>query len=114
MPCLGCRNLGDVYGLPKMHYKGKQGDFYIMVYSQFTYKDLASSHEPYTCGAMCFVATLCKRLVPELSCSLQVMDLLGPSLWDAWNTQSIDMTPQYVACVAVEAIIILQALHDKG
>lgn len=47
-------------------------------------------------------------------CSLQVMDLLGPSLWDAWNTQSIDMTPQYVACVAVEAIIILQALHEKG
>ncbi len=25
------RNLGEVYGLPKMHYKGKQGDFYIMV-----------------------------------------------------------------------------------
>ena len=25
------RALGDVYGLPKMHYKGKQGDFYIMV-----------------------------------------------------------------------------------
>ena len=44
----------------------------------------------------------------------QVMDLLGPSLWDAWNSQSIDMTPQYVACVAVEAIIILQALHEKG
>ena len=42
------------------------------------------------------------------------MDLLGPSLWDAWNSQSIDMTPQYVACVAVEAIIILQALHEKG
>ncbi|DBB13465.1 hypothetical protein WJX82_005200 [Trebouxia sp. C0006] len=67
------QNLGEVYGLPKMHYKGKQGDFYIMV-----------------------------------------MDLLGPSLWDAWNSQSIDMTPQYVACVAVEAIIILQALHEKG
>lgn len=30
---LQCRNLGEVYGLPKMHYKGKQGDFYIMVCS---------------------------------------------------------------------------------
>lgn len=44
----------------------------------------------------------------------QVMDLLGPSLWDAWNSQTIDMTQQYVACVAMEAIIILQALHEKG
>lgn len=42
------------------------------------------------------------------------MDLLGPSLWDAWNNQSIDMTQQYVACVAMEAIVILQALHEKG
>ena len=42
------------------------------------------------------------------------MDLLGPSLWDAWNSQTIDMTQQYVACVAMEAIIILQALHEKG
>lgn len=30
LPCT-YRALGDVYGLPKMHYKGKQGDFYIMV-----------------------------------------------------------------------------------
>ncbi len=30
-PLLQYRNLGEVYGLPKMHYKGKQGDFYIMV-----------------------------------------------------------------------------------
>lgn len=30
-PYLTYRALGDVYGLPKMHYKGKQGDFYIMV-----------------------------------------------------------------------------------
>ena len=39
------RNLGDVYGLPKMHYKGKQGDFYIMVClfarSGFSYYNLA-------------------------------------------------------------------------
>lgn len=60
------------------------------------------------------VAVFCKSLVLDTAFSLQVMDLLGPSLWDAWNSQSIDMTPQYVACVAVEAIIILQALHEKG
>ena len=25
------RQLGDVYGIPKVHYKGQQDDFYIMV-----------------------------------------------------------------------------------
>ena len=54
------------------------------------------------------------KAYPDIHCFLQVMDPAGPSLWDAWNSQSIDMTPQYVACVAVEAIIILQALHEKG
>lgn len=38
--------LGSVLGIPKVHYKGRQGDFYIIV-----------------------------------------MDMLGPSLWDVWNTQ---------------------------
>ncbi|MEW5297188.1 MAG: hypothetical protein WDW36_000412 [Sanguina aurantia] len=66
-------HLGDVYGLPKVHYKGQQDDFYIMV-----------------------------------------MDLLGPSLWDVWNSQHQQMSETYVACVAVEAITILQALHAKG
>ena len=38
--------LGSVLGIPKVHYKGRQGDYYIIV-----------------------------------------MDMLGPSLWDVWNTQ---------------------------
>lgn len=28
--CL-CRSLGGVHGIPKVHYKGRQGDYYIMV-----------------------------------------------------------------------------------
>ena len=40
------QSLGGVHGVPKVHYKGRQGDYYIMV-----------------------------------------MDVLGPSLWDVWNTQ---------------------------
>ena len=65
------------------------------------------------CTVLIHVRNTSLRLL-DTHCLLQVMDLLGPSLWDAWNSQSIDMTPQYVACVAVEAIIILQALHEKG
>ncbi|KAG6679464.1 hypothetical protein I3842_14G132600 [Carya illinoinensis] len=37
--------LGGSHGVPKVHYKGRQGDYYVMV-----------------------------------------MDMLGPSLWDVWNT----------------------------
>lgn len=29
--CSYCRQLGEVYGIPKVHYKGQQDDFYIMV-----------------------------------------------------------------------------------
>lgn len=42
------------------------------------------------------------------------MDLLGPSLWDVWNQQYQHLSEGYVACVAVEALTILQALHNKG
>ena len=59
--------------MPKVHYKGRQGDYYIMV-----------------------------------------MDMLGPSLWDVWNTQGQVMSQEMVACIAVEAIAILERLHAKG
>lgn len=66
-------SLGEVYGVPKVHFRGQQADFYVMV-----------------------------------------MDLLGSSLWDVWSQSGQVMTPQYVACVAVEAITILEGLHAKG
>lgn len=44
----------------------------------------------------------------------QVMDLLGPSLWDVWNQQGQHLSETYVACVAMEALAILQALHARG
>lgn len=65
--------LGNISGIPKVHYKGRQGDFYIMV-----------------------------------------MDMLGPSLWDVWNNQGQVMSQEMVACIAVEAIAILERLHAKG
>jgi serine/threonine protein kinase len=65
--------IGEVYGVPKVHFKGQQGEFYVMI-----------------------------------------MDLLGSSLWDIWNQEGQQLTAQYVACVAVEALTILEALHAKG
>ena len=44
----------------------------------------------------------------------QVMDLLGPSLWDVWNQKNQHLSDTYVACVAMEALSILQSLHSKG
>eukprot|EP00195_Chlamydomonas_chlamydogama_P005702 CAMPEP_0202899676 /NCGR_PEP_ID=MMETSP1392-20130828/7848_1 /ASSEMBLY_ACC=CAM_ASM_000868 /TAXON_ID=225041 /ORGANISM="Chlamydomonas chlamydogama, Strain SAG 11-48b" /LENGTH=707 /DNA_ID=CAMNT_0049585925 /DNA_START=147 /DNA_END=2270 /DNA_ORIENTATION=+ len=65
--------LGESYGIPKVHFKGQLDEFYVMV-----------------------------------------MDLLGPSLWDVWNQHNQHLSEEYVACVAVEALSILQALHVKG
>lgn len=65
--------LSGTHGLPRVHYKGRQGDYYILV-----------------------------------------MDMLGPSLWDVWNNAGQVMSPQMVACIAVEALSILEKLHLKG
>ncbi|KAJ8531374.1 hypothetical protein K7X08_026808 [Anisodus acutangulus] len=65
--------LGGSHGIPRVHYKGRQGDYYIMV-----------------------------------------MDMLGPSLWDVWNNNSHMMSIEMVACIAIEAISILEKLHSRG
>lgn len=59
-------------GIPRVHFKGKHGDYYIMV-----------------------------------------MDLLGPSLWDVWNQNGQMMSQEMVACIAVEALTIIEALHAR-
>ncbi|KAK9862656.1 hypothetical protein WJX84_002187 [Apatococcus fuscideae] len=66
-------SLGGILGVPKVHYKGRQGEYYVMV-----------------------------------------MDMLGPSLWDIWNTQGQVMSQEMVACIAVESLTILEKLHAKG
>jgi hypothetical protein len=42
------------------------------------------------------------------------MDMLGPSLWDVWNSQGQVMSQEMVSCIAVEALSILEKLHLKG
>ncbi|RDX81195.1 Casein kinase 1-like protein HD16, partial [Mucuna pruriens] len=65
--------LGGSHGVPQVHYKGRQGDYYVMV-----------------------------------------MDMLGPSLWDVWNNNSHTMSTEMVACIAIEAISILEKMHSRG
>ncbi|KAD5507968.1 hypothetical protein R6Q59_031336 [Mikania micrantha] len=65
--------LGGSHGVPRVHFKGRQGDYYIMV-----------------------------------------MDMLGPSLWDVWNNNSHMMSIEMVACIAIEAISILEKIHSRG
>lgn len=66
-------SLGGSHGVPRVHYKGRQGEYYVMV-----------------------------------------MDMLGPSLWDAWNSAGQAMSTEMVACIAVESIYILEKMHAKG
>ncbi|XP_068636368.1 casein kinase 1-like protein HD16 [Aristolochia californica] len=65
--------LGGSHGVPRVHFKGRQGDYYVMV-----------------------------------------MDMLGPSLWDVWNNNSHTMSVEMVACIAIEAISILEKMHSRG
>lgn len=65
--------LGGSHGVPKVHFKGRQGDYYVMV-----------------------------------------MDMLGPSLWDVWNSSGQTMSSEMVACIAVESLSILEKMHSKG
>ncbi|KAL0905555.1 hypothetical protein M5K25_023985 [Dendrobium thyrsiflorum] len=65
--------LSGIHGVPRVHYKGRQGDYYVMV-----------------------------------------MDMLGPSLWDIWSNNSHTMSTDMVACIAIEAISILENMHSKG
>ncbi|XP_028783607.1 casein kinase 1-like protein HD16 [Neltuma alba] len=64
--------VGGSHGVPRVHYKGEQGGYYIMV-----------------------------------------MDMLGPSLYDVWKKSHI-MSIQTVACIAIEAISILEKMHSRG
>ncbi|MED6143100.1 Casein kinase 1-like protein hd16 [Stylosanthes scabra] len=65
--------LGGSHGIPKVHYKGRQGEYYVMV-----------------------------------------MDMLGPSLWDVWNSSNQAMPAEMVACIAVESLSILEKMHLRG
>ncbi|KAI3709521.1 hypothetical protein L2E82_39283 [Cichorium intybus] len=65
--------LNGCYGLPMVHHKGRQGDYYILV-----------------------------------------MDKLGPSLWDVWNSSNQTLSEEMVACIAVESLSILEQLHLRG
>uniref|UniRef100_A0A1D1YCX1 non-specific serine/threonine protein kinase n=1 Tax=Anthurium amnicola TaxID=1678845 RepID=A0A1D1YCX1_9ARAE len=65
--------LGGSHGVPRVHYKGRADDYYVMV-----------------------------------------MDMLGPSLWDSWNSSGQTMSSEMVACIAVESISILEKMHSKG
>ncbi|CAI0409862.1 unnamed protein product [Linum tenue] len=65
--------LGGSYGVPRVHFKGRHGDYYVMV-----------------------------------------MDMLGPSLWDVWNSSGQAMTAEMVSCIAVEALTILDKMHARG
>ncbi|XP_044487057.1 casein kinase 1-like protein HD16 [Mangifera indica] len=65
--------LGGSHGVPRVHFKGRQGDYYVMV-----------------------------------------MDMLGSSLWDVWNNNSHTMSVEMVACIAIEAISILEKMHSRG
>lgn len=61
-----------------------------------------------------FTSWYARHHVSSITHVCQIMEVLGPSLWDLWNQNCQRLSEQHVACVAVEAITILQHLHAKG
>lgn len=130
-----CRSLGGVHGIPKVHFKGRQGDYYIMVglttRQQCRCLQQLLGQQPHAADADRLNQQSCVHHVWHVLISglaaesidhklyavlfvQQVMDMLGPSLWDVWNTQGQVMSQEMVACIAVEALSILKDLHSKG
>lgn len=84
--------------MPRAHYKGRQGDYYVMVFPSFTYKFnglcvAGGIHDLFVTAHVCARESLhaCALFVDvclTLLILLQVMDMLGPSLWDVWNSNA--------------------------
>ncbi len=108
-----------MHGIPKVHYKGRQGDYYIMVRAAAERRSAAGGA---AAGQQQELGQLRGRNLQlsaalaslPLLCGPQVMDMLGPSLWDVWNSQGQVMSQEMVACIAMEALSILKELHAKG
>lgn len=66
--------LGGSHGVPRVHFKGRQGDYYVMVL------------DPYFLFSPFYFSPV--RIIDGIYFYFwrQVMDMLGPSLWDIWNT----------------------------
>jgi len=69
--------VGGIHGVPRVHYKGRQGEFYVMVWNLVW---IIKSISFFLCDHF-------EKLV-NLVLKVQVMDMLGPSLWDVWNNNS--------------------------
>ncbi|CAA2998260.1 casein kinase 1 HD16 [Olea europaea subsp. europaea] len=69
----GCNNRPPCEWQVYKGYKGKQGEYYVMV-----------------------------------------MDMLGPSLWDLWNSSGKLLSAEMVACIAIESLLILKKMHLRG
>lgn len=120
VPADGCRSLSAVHGIPKVHFKGKHKEYYIMV-RHFSMSVEVAVTLWFMVLSVVFNRSSGSRHTSSRvmwqygnSIIVQVMDVLGPSLWDVWNSQGQIMSSEMVACIAVEAVHILKDLHSKG
>ena len=121
--------IGDCHGIPKVYAKGSKDGFHIMVSNclSASLTQRRHMHPCCCCHSTLLAATAAltgrygSMLVPSQclvgrrgSVMVQIMELLGPSLWDVWKKTEKSLGPEYAACVAVEALTILEDLHRRG
>lgn len=75
--------LGGSHGVPRVHFKGRQGDYYVMVCVCVIALSVCYDQEVVASNLMVFEMV---RMMIQFC--MQVMDMLGPSLWDVWNNNS--------------------------
>jgi hypothetical protein len=117
--------LNGCYGIPSVHYKGRQGDYYILVSLKLVinckmYPNLTGyltqpafqiSGNGYAWFQPLGCLEFCRTGVSILgNCLLYPYAFLLPTDINVSNR----MAPHMAACIAVEAISILEKLHSKG
>ncbi|RWV94763.1 hypothetical protein GW17_00042668 [Ensete ventricosum] len=101
-----CSTLGGIHGVPRVHYKGRQGDYYIMVLQNFFGYYLLYFQGSSSCLRCLhnFITRFCRLWI----CWDQVFGMYGII------TPTRKMSVEMVACIAIEAISILEKMHSKG
>lgn len=123
--------LGGIHGVPRVHYKGRQGEYYVMVWWRLFFF-LVHFHFFLNCYLLMFSELYCWRL---WICWGLVFGMFGTTIlmrefhtfytwsmlyflrlynWSEFFLNMCRMSVEMVACIAIEAISILEKMHSKG
>ena len=122
--------IGSCPGMPKVYARTTQASFHILVSLPCLDHSVQSQLSKWwaSCGSLScgelqsdrqslYAASTmrqCDETRALSSVTAQIMELLGPSLWDLCKEKEPILSVEFVAYIAIEALQILEGLHVKG